>query len=130
MLRGSQRGVESERERDTESEHAQTVTSEWERCRDLRRDLWVSGGVSGWMGRHRPSPGHAIRQSIASIAHTCIWSGIAHTAVLHILQYGTYCSIAHTAVLHILQYCNILRKTSIAVVSTDTSASMRRPANT
>ena len=48
MIRGSQRqrGVESERERETESEHAQTVTSEWERCRDLRRDLWVSGGVS------------------------------------------------------------------------------------
>jgi hypothetical protein len=51
MIRGSQRGVESERERETESEHAQTVTSEWERCRDLRRDLWVCPGVylGGWV---------------------------------------------------------------------------------
>ena len=50
-IRGSQRGVESERERETESEHAQRL-SEWERCRiqtplqrppGVRGHVWVDG---------------------------------------------------------------------------------------
>ena len=47
MIRGSQRGVESERERETESEHAQTVTSEWERCRDYAETSAETSGCPG-----------------------------------------------------------------------------------
>ena len=96
MIRGSQRGVESERERETESEHAQRL-SEWERCRvqtplqrppGVRGHIWVDGQMSV-----RPR-------------------GMQYVKVLHV------CAIlTHGLVLHILRNCNtaVLQFLSIAV---------------
>ena len=70
--------------------------------------------LGGWVDVG-PTPGHAIRQSIACMCNTHTWSGIAHTEKLQ------YCSIA------VSQYCSFSEKPSIASVSADTCASMRRP---